>query len=572
MVQSIIDFNELHVLKDKKILSLVNLDEFPYSEMSWRGWIEQRLRDLHKPAFDDHERLVFYYHEDYYSDPKKLGKKLQCLQEKLNLVDISNFFCVIVSSNPELNQEVKLLDDISLDQIPLWYALVPGSFKKIQLDSRRQYAYASPEPVRVSLDSLSSDHQFLLSKSQFFCMYPWTHLHAWPTGEVWPCCMADPKPGPLGNAKTTPLEKIWNGDSMKQLRLDMLNEKSNDLCVRCYEKEQTGFFSGRKSANKHQGHHITKTDNTNPDGSLEDFQMVYWDIRFSNLCNLRCRTCGYIFSSQWWQDQKRLMGEWADKWARETPVLNYAGRHETDMLEQIMPHLDYVEQIYFAGGEPLIMDEHYRILDELEKRGRFDVRLIYNTNFTEVKLKDRLVFDYWKKFDSVSVGASLDAMGPRAEYIRKNTNWQKIETNRRHMLEICPKVDFYISPTLSILNSFHITEFHKSWVDQGLIAPQDINVNILQDPLHYRIDVATSDMKNDLKQQWQEHLVWLEGKDPLQRATNGFRSAIAFMEHTDNSHMIPVFWKKTRELDSVRNENILDYLPELARMDRDSAS
>ena len=49
MVQSIIDFNELHVLKDKKILSLVNLDEFPYSEMSWRGWIEQRLRDLHKP-------------------------------------------------------------------------------------------------------------------------------------------------------------------------------------------------------------------------------------------------------------------------------------------------------------------------------------------------------------------------------------------------------------------------------------------------------------------------------------------------------------------------------------------
>ena len=128
------------------------------------------------------------------------------------------------------------------------------------------------------------------------------------------------------------------------------------------------------------------------------------------------------------------------------------------------------------------------------------------------------------------------------------------------MLEICPKVDFYISPTLSILNAFHITEFHKSWVDQGLIAPQDINVNILQDPLHYRIDVATSDMKNDLKQQWQEHLVWLEG------------SAIAFMEHTDNSHMIPVFWKKTRELDSVRNENILDYLPELARMDRDSAS
>ena len=74
-------------------------------------------------------------------------------------------------------------------------------------------------------------------------------------------------------------------------------------------------------------------------------------------------------------------------------------------------HIDYVEQIYFAGGEPLIMDEHYRILEELERRGMFDVRLVYNTNFTQVRLKDRYVFDFWKKFKNVSVGASLDAMG-----------------------------------------------------------------------------------------------------------------------------------------------------------------
>ena len=44
------------------------------------------------------------------------------------------------------------------------------------------------------------------------------------------------------------------------------------------------------------------------------------------------------------------------------------------------------------------MEEHYKILDELVKRNRFDVRLIYNTNFTHTKLKNNSVFEYWKLF------------------------------------------------------------------------------------------------------------------------------------------------------------------------------
>ena len=137
-----------------------------------------------------------------------------------------------------------------------------------------------------------------------------------------------------------------------------------------------------------------------------------------------------------------------------------------------------------------MMDEHYVILEELEKRKRFDVRLIYNTNFTKTKLKDRYVFDYWRKFDSVAVGASLDAMGPRAEFIRKGTKWSEVEANRKLMIEQCPNVDFYISPTLSIQNALHLPDFHKEWVDKGLIKPQDLNVNILQDPDWLRVDIA----------------------------------------------------------------------------------
>lgn len=415
------------------------------------------------------------------------------------------------------------------------------------------YKYNSADLVRPV--ELTDKEEFLLKDSKTFCIYPWIHLHAYPTGEAYPCCHAEMK-YPVGNCRNNTLEEIWQDAPMTKLRQDMLTETPNPACARCYEQEESGFFSGRRSANKHHGHHIKKLDK-NP------FEMTYWDIRFSNLCNLSCRSCGHIFSSSWYQDQAKLAG---GDWAEKNKVLNYAGRTETDIWEQLIPHLDYVEQIYFAGGEPLMMEEHYNILEELERRGRFDVRLIYNTNFTHVKLKDRWVFDYWKKFKSVAVGASLDAMGPRAEYIRRGTNWDTVERNRERMLQDCPHVDFYISPTLSILNALHLPDFHRSWVEKGLIRAQDLNVNILQDPVHYRIDIATSAYKEKIRDRFTEHLSWLRPQDQLQRATVGFESAIKFMDSTDNTVLLEKFWQKTNQLDTIRNESLLDVIPELKEL------
>ena len=415
-----------------------------------------------------------------------------------------------------------------------------------------QYNYNSVDLVKPV--PLTEREEFLLKQSKTFCIYPWMHLHAYPTGEAYPCCHAEMKPGVVGNCRTQTLEEIWSGEPMQRLRDAMLNEREHPACTRCYEQESAGFFSGRKSANKHHGHHIKKLAE-NP------FEMTYWDIRFSNLCNLRCRSCGHIFSSQWYQDQAKLAGP---EWKQRNTVLNYAGRTETDMWEQLEPHLDYVEQIYFAGGEPLLMEEHYNILEELVQRGRTDVRLIYNTNFTHTDLKGKSVFEYWKQFHSVAVGASLDDCGTRGEYIRKGTAWGQVEKNREDMLRICPEVDFYISPTLSILNARHLPKFHRTWVEKGLIKPQDLNVNILQDPAHYRIDIATKEYKEELSTRYLNHIQWLQEQgDNLGRATQGFESAITFMNATDNTHLIDTFWRKTHELDDIRNESILDVIPEL---------
>jgi len=167
-----------------------------------------------------------------------------------------------------------------------------------------------------------------------------------------------------------------------------------------------------------------------------------------------------------------------------------------------------------------------------------------------------------RKFDSVAVGASLDAMGPRAEYIRAGTDWAEVEKNRQLMLEQCPNVDFYISPTLSIQNALHLPDFHREWVERGFIKPQDLNVNILQDPAWLRIDIAPEQYKEKIRAKYEQHLEWLRPLDKLNRATVGFESALNFLE-TDNTKLLPKFWERMTELDKIRNENISEVIPEL---------
>ncbi len=536
--------------------------ELPYDQAQQK--LEEQLREVYKEEYQSHERIVFDHTADFYVKNSNLGLVLRNIQALLNEIDISNGYAVICSTNPNIATEAKLLEQISTDPWPINIESVDGEFSVKHLElhpssKKEEYAYGSVNPLKISLENISEKEKHLLTESKTFCMYPWIHLHAFPTGQALPCCMADMNDGIVGDCRTNTLKEIWNSDKMKQLRLDMLNNQPSKACTRCYEQEDAGFFSGRQSANKHHGHLIERVLETKPDGEYERFEMAYWDIRFSNLCNLKCRSCGHIFSSQWYKDQAALAGP---EWAKNNKPKIYAGRHETDMLEQLLEHIDHVEQIYFAGGEPLVMEEHYIILDELIKRGKTDVRLIYNSNFTQVKLKDKHAFEQWKHFPNVAVGASLDAMGKRAEYIRSGTRWPTVEENRRLMMEQCPHVDFYISATVSIMNAMHVPDFHRDWVEKGLIGHQDFNFNILLDPPWYRIDIAPPEYKDQIRKKYKQHLEWLAPHDKLNRATVGFESALNMLNN-DNTALLDQFWSRTKQLDGLRKEDIFDAIPEL---------
>jgi radical SAM protein with 4Fe4S-binding SPASM domain len=261
---------------------------------------------------------------------------LKNLQYWLLKIDITNFFVVLLTDDLEIKQPwVESYDStpITVD----FYISNSVIESPINSTEKSNYQYDSTDLVSKDMSELTQTEHHLLTKSKVFCMYPWIHLHAYPTGSAYPCCHSEMK-YPVGDCKTNTLAEIWNSPEQRQLRVDMLNEKQNPACGRCYEQEDSGFFSGRRSANKHHGHHINRAHETTPNGHLERFEMTYWDIRFSNLCNLKCRSCGHIFSSQWYQDQAKLAGP---EWKERNSVLNYAGRTETDIWTQLEPHLDY---------------------------------------------------------------------------------------------------------------------------------------------------------------------------------------------------------------------------------------
>ena len=139
--------------------------------------------------------------------------------------------------------------------------------------------------------------------------------------------------------------------------------------------------------------------------------LKYWDFRFSNLCNMKCRSCGPRYSSAWVPDAKKLGYTDQEKvWMIDT----IDDQNNYDFLKD---QINVVEKIYFAGGEPLIMPEHWQILDMLVENNRFDVKISYNTNALTLTHKNKNAIDYWKQWPpgKVQVWPSIDEIGKRAE-------------------------------------------------------------------------------------------------------------------------------------------------------------
>ena len=394
-----------------------------------------------------------------------------------------------------------------------------------------------------------------VTDTKTFCMMPWTHMHIWPAGYTYPCCMADPTL-PVGNTQEQSLQDIWNGPEMRELRLNMLQDKKSPECRRCYELEENGMWTLRKSSNENFKHHIDKVEQTSDDGSAGNVNMAYMDIRFSNLCNLKCRSCGPQFSSSWFEDHKATHGDPGH------PKILQVREDMISFLDELEPLLGSVERVYWAGGEPLITKEHYDILDKWISMSKRDIKMDYTTNFTQMYYKRKTAFEYWNAFDNVRVAASLDANHKRGEYMRKNMDWAQVVQNRRDMIEQCPHVYFEITPTVSVYNVFNLPDFHREWIEEGLLEPANIRINILLDPTYMRLSILHPHQKDTVRERYAQHIEYLKQFENIESVISDYQNILQFIEN-DRANEQLVFLNKTNTIDELRDEKLVDTFPEL---------
>ena len=391
------------------------------------------------------------------------------------------------------------------------------------------------------------------------CMMPWIHMHIWPNGNTMPCCMSDSS-DVFGNTNHNTIDEIINNDKFKKLRLQMISGVKPDTCSRCYELEQTAdSYTLRKNSLQQFKDCLPLIDLTEDDGSVNNFRMRYMDIRFSNLCNMKCRTCGPDLSSKWHDDQIKLFPDY------QSPKFIDVSSKES-FMDELTEHLDYVDEVYFAGGEALITPQHYDILDYWLSKNNTNVRLRYTTNFSALKYKNHDILEYWNKFDNVRVAASLDTHLSQAEYSRSGTKWDTIVCNRKKMLDVCPDVYFEITPTVSMFNIMQLFDFHRSWVEQELLEIDNIRFNILTAPRYFSITMLSNDYKNRVKDIYSEYIRWLKTIGARPDVIHNVSGIVDHMMSADNLHLLPEFKREITTMDNIRQENFLDVYPEFGEL------
>jgi MoaA/NifB/PqqE/SkfB family radical SAM enzyme len=453
-----------------------------------------------------------------------------------------------------------------------------------------------------------------MNNNKTFCMAPWTHMNIGPNGDVYPCCMmpvtdtegidedirkqndeinielvdddlqetikaiektigdelldplkvvstevhGTPRDFKMGSLMKESLKDIWNNEKMRELRRNMIAGKECSYCTSCYKEEEIGHGSLRLHMNSAYAKHYEYVKETKEDGTFDRFNVVYWDFRLNNVCNFKCRMCSPGYSSTWEQEMRK-----------EFNIEGEYPKIDVDMVHQdIEPLYDIVEEVYFAGGEPLISDHHYIILKNLIKKKRNKVvRLSYNTNFSTLKYKNNDILSLWKKFPNLSLSVSFDGTEKRGELIRKGFDWQKFLDNFRLFRSQFPHVNVKINYVFQVTNCFHTMDAHKELYMRGIIKSwDDFSLCILHNPDYMSVLILDPESRKLLGQKIKHHIENYLAPAKANESIKQYISVLKLLSTDRREHLIPYFKSYMSGLDYIRNENCLEVFPELERI------
>lgn len=407
-------------------------------------------------------------------------------------------------------------------------------------------------------------------------MHPFTGLATREDGAIKVCCRS----APIGNINESTLEEIWNNENMQQVRRQVLNGERPNVCKPCFDLEDQGVESLRQ---RHINGIIPEARITlYPDALItlrDDFTMPFefptMEIKINNLCNLKCRMCNPLDSTQWkdWEEVELFYKKENNflvhtiKDLVDTPGKYIGAFDNTDnwwsSFEKLLP---YFRRVEFAGGEPLMDPQHYRILDMLKPYGK-QIELKYATNGTTLGInKSRTIHNYWPYFKSIAVNISIDGIHEVYNHIRGNSNFDQVVANIKEIKKI-PNVTrivgAFTAQAGNILQAAECIEYFLNdleivFYSHRVSYPNCLSAQVLPAPLKEKAIQCLKEVKDKITN------FKLVTKYPiLEKITKGqIDDNINFLMAKDQSHLWFDFIEFNRRLDITRNQNLFDVVPE----------
>jgi len=381
-----------------------------------------------------------------------------------------------------------------------------------------------------------------------FCVLPIIHAFVKPDGRAGLCCMNGSER--IGNTNDNTFQEIYssNNTSLRTIREKMiLNEELPESCQKiCGKDDLYAHNSYRVESNKIFRKQFVEEFET-LDQIINNEKYFYVDIRFSNLCNLRCIYCKP-------QESTRV----AEIKKMHFSLLTSTG-NDSNLLDFMQANLDHLVEINFAGGEPTIMKEHYDVLDMLIASNRVkDIKVRYNTNLQSLSLGKRNVIDYWKQFPKLHLAVSLDDIGERCEFTRDGSDWKELIENIKTVKQQVPHAFLTLNPVVTMFNIMYMPEIIEYYTTETkLFNLKDLWLMPVSGEETHCINVKA--LPADIKQQVVEHY-----KETGAIEISQLKSLLNDMMSKDWSDLLPDTRVFIRDIEQTRGKNFLKTYPELA--------
>ena len=407
-------------------------------------------------------------------------------------------------------------------------------------------------------------------------MHPFTGLATREDGAIQVCCRSHP----IGNIQDSTLEEIWNNDNMRRIRQQVLHEERPAECEPCFVLEDQGVESLRQ---RHIAGVIPESRITlyphALNGMDSNFKMPFefptMEIKLNNLCNLKCRMCHPMDSTSWndWKEVEEFYTKENNFMVKAIEDLNLMRKPYLDKfddnpnwwtsLEKLLP---YFRRVEFAGGEPLMDPQHYRILDMLKPYGH-QIEIKYATNGTTLGIsKGRTIYDYWPHFKSVAVNISIDGIDDVYNYIRGNGDWNQVVENIKAIQKISNVSRIVGAVAVQVSNVLTLDEMIAHFLDElGIV----FYTNIVKYPNVLSVQVLLPHLKilavqrlNAVKDHVPRFKHVKENPILLDLTIKQIDGIINYINATDQSDKWEDCVEFNRRLDKTRNQSFTDVTPE----------